>query len=96
MARWRNWLRRNRFKTCKSNILCGFVSHSSYVDKYVAFKTIMHEPMIVNGKGDIDKLSEIIGDNNVERLVGLDVIKESNGSFELTDLGKKFVEIFKQ
>ena len=56
----------------------------------------MHEPMIINGKGDIDKLSEIIGDNNVERLVGLDVIKESNGSFELTDLGKKFVEIFKQ
>ena len=54
----------------------------------------MHEPMIVDGSGDINKLSEIIGDNNVERLVGLGVIKESNGSFELTDLGKKFVEIF--
>ena len=64
------------------------------MDKNVAFKTIMHEPMIVNGKGDIDKLSEIIGDNNVERLIGLDVIKESNGSFELTELGMKFVEIF--
>ena len=66
------------------------------MDKNVAFKTIMHEPMIVDGSGDINKLSEIIGNNNVERLIGLDVIKESNGSFELTDLGKKFVEIFKQ
>jgi len=66
------------------------------MDKNVAFKTIMHEPMIVDGSGDINKLSEIIGENNVERLIGLDVIKESNGSFELTDLGKKFVEIFKQ
>jgi hypothetical protein len=65
------------------------------MDKYVAFKTIMHEPMIVDGSGDINKLSEIIGNNNVERLVGLGVIKESNGYFELTDLGKKFVEIFK-
>ena len=66
------------------------------MDKNVAFKTIMHEPMIVDGSGDIKKLSEIIGENNVERLIGLDVIKESNGSFELTNLGKKFVEIFKQ
>ena len=64
------------------------------MDKYVAFKTIMHEPMIVDGSGDINKLSEIIGNNNVERLIGLDVIKESNGSFELTELGMKFVEIF--
>jgi predicted transcriptional regulator len=54
----------------------------------------MHEPMIVNGGGDVNKLSEVIGDNNVERLVGLDVIKEYNGSFELTELGRKFVEIF--
>ena len=66
------------------------------MDKNVAFKTIMHEPMIVDGSGDINKLSEIIGENNVERLIGLDVIKESNGFFELTNLGKKFVEIFKQ
>ena len=64
------------------------------MDKNVAFKTIMHEPMIVDGSGDINKLSEIIGNNNVERLIGLDVIKESNGSFELTELGMKFVEIF--
>jgi hypothetical protein len=64
------------------------------MDKNVAFKTIMHEPMIVNGGGDVNKLSEVIGDNNVERLVGLDVIKEYNGSFELTELGRKFVEIF--
>jgi hypothetical protein len=64
------------------------------MDKYVAFKTIMHEPMIVDGSGDINKLSEIIGNNNVERLIGLDVIKESNGSFELTELGRKFVETF--
>jgi len=64
------------------------------MDKNVAFKTIMHEPMIVAGSGDVNKLSEVIGDNNVERLVGLDVIKEHNGSFELTDLGRKFVEIF--
>ena len=64
------------------------------MDKNVAFKTIMHEPMIVNGGGDVNKLSEVIGDNNVERLVGLNVIKEYNGSFELTELGRKFVEIF--
>jgi len=64
------------------------------MDKNVAFKTIMHEPMIVDGSGDVNKLSEVIGDNNVERLVGLDVIKEHDGSFELTDLGRKFVEIF--
>jgi hypothetical protein len=64
------------------------------MDKNVAFKSIMHEPMIVNGGGDVNKLSEVIGDNNVERLVGLDVIKEYNGSFELTELGRKFVEIF--
>ena len=64
------------------------------MDKNVAFKTIMHEPMIVNGGGDVNKLSEVIGDNNVERLVGLDVIKEYNGSFELTELGRKFVDIF--
>ena len=50
--------------------------------------------MIVDGGGDINKLSEVIGDNNVERLVGLDVIKEHNGSFELTELGRKFVETF--
>ena len=64
------------------------------MDKNIAFKTIMHEPMIVDGGGDINKLSEVIGDNNVERLVGLDVIKEHNGSFELTELGRKFVETF--
>lgn len=64
------------------------------MDKNVAFKTIMHEPMIVDGSGDVNKLSEVIGDNNVERLVGLDVIKEYNGSFELTELGRKFVDIF--
>jgi hypothetical protein len=62
--------------------------------KNVAFKAIMNEPMIIDGNGDIGKLSEIIGENNVERLIGLDVIKEDNGSFEVTDLGKKFVEIF--
>jgi predicted transcriptional regulator len=62
--------------------------------KNVAFKAIMNEPIIIDGNGDIGKLSEIIGENNVERLIGLDVIKEDNGSFEVTDLGKKFVEIF--
>ena len=50
--------------------------------------------MIVDGNGDINKLSEVIGENNVERLINLDVIKENDGSFELTDMGKKFVEIF--
>ena len=64
------------------------------MDKNVAFKSIMHEPMIIDGCGDVNKLSEVIGDNNVERLVGLDVIKEYNGSFELTELGRKFVETF--
>lgn len=64
------------------------------MDRYIAFKSIMHEPMIIDGGGDVNKLSEVIGDNNVERLVGLDVIKEHNGSFELTELGRKFVEIF--
>ena len=62
--------------------------------KNVAFKAIMNEPIIIDGNGDIGKLSEIIGENNVERLIGLDVIRENNGSFKVTDLGKKFVEIF--
>ena len=62
--------------------------------KNVAFKAIMNEPIIIDGNGDIGRLSEIIGENNVERLIGLNVIKEDNGSFEVTDLGKKFVEIF--
>lgn len=64
------------------------------MDKNVSFKTIMREPIILDGSGDVNKLSEVIGDNNVKRLVGLDVIKEHDGSFELTDLGRKFVEIF--
>ena len=50
--------------------------------------------MMINGVGDVNKLSEIIGENNVERLINLDVIKENDGSFELTDMGKKFIEIF--
>ena len=62
--------------------------------KNVAFKAIMNEPMIIDGNGDIGKLSEIIGENNVERLIGLDVIREDNGSFKLTDMGRKFVTIF--
>ena len=71
-----------------------FESESSYMEKYIPFKTIMHEPMIVYGIGNIDKLSEVIGENNVERLANLGVIKGNNDYFELTDLGKKFVEIF--
>ena len=54
----------------------------------------MHEPMMIDGVGDIGKLSEIIGENNVQRLVGLDVIKVYNGEFSVTKLGKKFLELF--
>ena len=73
---------------------CGFDPRLSYMNKNIVFKSLMHEPMIIEGSGNIEKLSEVIGDNNVERLINLGVIKENDGSFEVTDLGKKFVEIF--
>ena len=64
------------------------------MNKNVAFKTIMHEPMIVDGCGSVDKLAELIGDNNVERLKGLGIIKISDAEFSLTKLGTMFVKVF--
>ena len=64
------------------------------MNKNIVFKSLMHEPMIIEGSGDVEKLSEVIGENNVERLINLGVIKENDGSFELTRVGKKFVEEF--
>ena len=91
MALWANLV---KSASSKDVSFCQFDSDQGYMIKNVAFKTIMNEPIIIDGNGDIGRLSEIIGENNVERLIGLDVIKEDNGSFEVTDLGKKFVEIF--
>ena len=39
-------------------------------------------------------IAELIGDNNVERLKGLDIIKVNDGEFSVTKLGKKFVDVF--
>ena len=64
------------------------------MDKDLAFKEIIREPMIVDGCGSVDKLAELIGDNNVERLKGLGIIKVNDGEFSVTKLGKKFVDVF--
>ena len=64
------------------------------MDKIVIFKDLMHEPMLIEGSGDSNKLSEILGEYNVKRLTDLGIIKASNGVFEVTESGKKMVEFF--
>ena len=64
------------------------------MDKIVIFKDLMHEPMLIEGSGDSNKLSEILGEYNVKRLKDLGIIKASNGVFEVTESGKKMVEFF--
>ena len=64
------------------------------MDKIVIFKDLMREPMIIEGSGDSNKLSEILGEYNVKRLTDLGIIKTSNGVFEVTESGKKMIEIF--
>ncbi len=64
------------------------------MDKIVIFKDLMHEPMLIEGRGSSEKLSEILGEYNVKRLTDLGIIKASNGIFEVTESGKKMVEIF--
>ena len=64
------------------------------MDKIVIFKDMMHEPMLIEGSGSSEKLSEILGEHNVNRLVALGVITARNGQFEVTDAGKKMLEIF--
>ena len=64
------------------------------MDKDLAFKEIIREPMIVDGCGSVDKLAELIGDNNVERLKGLGIIKINDAEFSLTKLGTMFVKVF--
>lgn len=64
------------------------------MDKIVIFKDLMHEPMLIEGVGSSEKLSEILGGYNVKRLTDLGIIKVSNGVFEVTESGKKMVEIF--
>lgn len=64
------------------------------MDKIVIFKDMMHEPMLIEGSGSSEKLSEILGERNVERLITLGVIKAKSGQFEVTETGKKMIEIF--
>ena len=64
------------------------------MNKVVIFKDLMHEPMLIEGSGDSNKLSEILGEYNVKRLTDLGIIKASNGVFEVTESGKKMVEFF--
>ena len=64
------------------------------MDKIVIFKELMHEPMLIEGGGSSEKLSEILGEHNVERLITLGVITAKNGQFEVTEVGKKMVELF--
>ena len=63
-------------------------------DRIVTFKEMMHEPMLIEGGGKYSKLSEILGEDNADRLRELGVIKLVDEDFELTKLGKKFVEVF--
>ena len=63
-------------------------------EKVMSFKEMMHEPMLIEGSGKYSKLSEILGEDNADRLRELGVIKLDNEEFELTKLGKKFVEVF--
>ena len=63
-------------------------------DRIVTFKEMMHEPMLIEGGGKYSKLSEILGEDNADRLRELGVIKLVDEEFELTKLGKKFVEVF--
>lgn len=63
-------------------------------DRIVTFKEMMHEPMLIEGCGKYSKLSEILGEDNADRLRELGVIKLVKEDFELTKLGKKFVEVF--
>ena len=64
------------------------------MDRIVIFKDMMHEPMLIEGSGSSEKLSEILGEHNVNRLIALGVITTKNGQFEVTDAGKKMLEIF--
>ena len=50
--------------------------------------------MLIEGGGSSEKLSEILGEHNVERLITLGVITAKNGQFEVTEVGKKMVELF--
>ena len=63
-------------------------------EKVMSFKEMMHEPMLIEGGGKYSKLSEILGEDNADRLRELGVIKLVEEEFELTKLGKKFVEVF--
>ena len=60
----------------------------------LTFKDMMHEPMLIEGGGKYDKLSEILGEENAKRLDNLGVIKVYDGEFSVTKLGKKFLELF--
>ena len=62
--------------------------------KVLTFKDIMHEPMLIEGCGNIDKLTEILGDYNVTRLKDLGMLKSNNGEFSLTEQGMKFLKVF--
>ena len=64
------------------------------MDRIVIFKDLMHEPMLIEGSGSSEKLSEILGERNVERLITLGVIKAKSGQFEVTETGKKMIELF--
>ena len=64
------------------------------MDRIVIFKDLMHEPMLIEGSGSSEKLSEILGEHNVERLITLGVIKAKSGQFEVTETGKKMIELF--
>ena len=44
-------------------------------EKVMSFKEMMHEPMLIEGGGKYSKLSEILGEDNADRLRELGVIK---------------------
>ena len=60
----------------------------------LTFKKMMHEPMLIEGSGNYEKLSEVLGESNAERLRKLGIVKVNRGNFSLTTMGKKFIEVF--
>ena len=58
------------------------------------FKDLMHEPMLLDREGSSSKLAEIIGEDNVERLRNLGVIRVLNGKFLVTEVGEGIIKLY--
>ena len=64
------------------------------MDKNLTFKEVARNPVLVKGNGETAELSEEIGENNLDRLIQLGLLKISDGKFSLTSEGGKLIEVF--